>query len=107
MAKQKKIKPLNFEISLRLRQERVARGCTQENFAETLNISVEHYRKIESGAYRLNVEKFVILYREYGIDPTYLLVGKYSGEVICPEEDKATAGKKHSGRVSSYGSKLV
>jgi len=34
-------------------------GYTQEVFAETLDIGVEHYRKLESGAYGLQPEKSV------------------------------------------------
>ena len=38
-------------------------GYTQEAFAETLNISVEHYRKIESGICGLQPEKMLVLYK--------------------------------------------
>ena len=35
----------------------------------------EHYRKYESGATGLSADKLLILYKEYGIDPTYLITG--------------------------------
>ena len=36
----------------------------QEVFAETLDVGVEHYRKIESGVYGLQPEKMLILYEK-------------------------------------------
>lgn len=43
--------------------------------AEVLGVTVEHYRKFEAGATGLSVDKILILYRTYGIDPTYLITG--------------------------------
>lgn len=51
-------------------------GYTQETFAEALEVSVEHYRKLESGAYGLQPEKMLVLYEKYKIDPTYLITGE-------------------------------
>ena len=51
-------------------------GYTQETFAETLDVSVEHYRKLESGAYGLQPEKMLVLYEKYKIDPTCLITGE-------------------------------
>ena len=55
---------------------RTRQGITQEAFAEVLDVSVEHYRKIELGMYGLQRENMLILYEKYKIDPTYLLTGE-------------------------------
>ena len=50
-------------------------------FAETLDVGVEHYRKIESGVYGLQPEKMLILYEKYRIEPTYLVTGDTNHKV--------------------------
>lgn len=42
-------KEINIQIGKRLQTARENSGYTQEVFAETLDVGVEHYRKIESG----------------------------------------------------------
>jgi transcriptional regulator with XRE-family HTH domain len=68
-------KEINLQIGKRLQTARENNGYTQETFAEILEISVEHYRKIENGVYGLQPEKMLILYRMFKIDPTYLVTG--------------------------------
>lgn len=72
----KQKKELNIRIGQRLKTVRENSGYTQETFAETLDVGVEHYRKLESGAYSLQPEKMLILYETYKIDPTYLITGE-------------------------------
>ena len=43
-------KEINIQIGKRLQTARENSGYTQEVFAETLDVGVEHYRKIESGS---------------------------------------------------------
>ncbi len=69
-------KDININIGMRLQDARENIGCTQEMFAEELDVSVEHYRKIESGHYGLQPEKMLFLYMKYKIDPTYLITGE-------------------------------
>ncbi len=71
-----KKKDLNILIGKRLQNARVNAGYTQEMFAETLGVSVEHYRKLECGAYSLQPEKLLLLYEKYKIDLTGLIAGK-------------------------------
>ena len=59
-------KEINIQIGKRLQTARENSGYTQEVFAETLDVGVEHYRKIESGVYGLQPEKMLILYEYYG-----------------------------------------
>lgn len=68
-------KEINIQIGKRLQEVRENSGYTQEEFAEILEIGVEHYRKLEGGLHGLQVEKMLVLYREFKIDPTYLITG--------------------------------
>ena len=52
-------KEINIQIGKRLQTARENSGYTQEVFAETLDVGVEHYRKIESGVYGLQPEKML------------------------------------------------
>lgn len=71
-------KELNILIGQRLKSARENSGYTQETFAETLNVGVEHYSKLENGMYGLQPEKMLILYEKYKIDPTYLITGEHN-----------------------------
>lgn len=66
----------NIQTGMRLQNARLQSGYTIEEFAKTLNISNEHYRKLESGAYRLSAKKMQTLYKVYQIDPAYLITGE-------------------------------
>lgn len=69
-------RPENIEVGRRLHDARENLGYTQAQFAEMLSVTDEHYRKIESGASGLTIEKMKILYRKLSIDPTYLIIGE-------------------------------
>lgn len=66
----------NVEIGIRLRAIRMNLGKSQSDFAEVLDISDDHYRKVESGSSGLTIEKVKVLYEKLSIDPTYLLIGR-------------------------------
>lgn len=68
-------KEINIQIGKRLKEARETNGFTQEKLAEVLDVGVEHYRKLESGMYGLQLEKMLLLYEKYKIDPTYLITG--------------------------------
>lgn len=68
-------KEINIQIGKRLQTARENSGYTQEVFAETLDVGVEHYRKIESGVYGLQPEKMLILYEKYRIERLIWLRG--------------------------------
>ena len=55
-------------VGNRLQTARKNIRYTQEAFAETLGISVEHYRKLESGVYALQLEKMLLLYKTYKME---------------------------------------
>lgn len=69
-------KEINIQIGNRLQQVRESGGYSQDKFAEALNITVEHYRKLENGTYGMQSDKFSILYHRFGIDPGYLITGE-------------------------------
>mgnify|MGYP003294705580 CR=1 FL=1 len=69
-------KDTNIQIGKRLREARNNLGRKQAEFAYILEVSEEHYRKYESGATGLSADKLLILYKEYDIDPTYLITGQ-------------------------------
>lgn len=74
-------KDINEAIGRRLQNARENTGCTQEQFAELLEVGVEHYRKIEKGVYGLQPEKMLILYEKYKVDCTYLITGEMKQEL--------------------------
>ena len=103
-------KEINMQIGKRLQSVRENSGYTQEAFAETLEVSVEHYRKLESGVYGLLPEKMLILYKKYRIDPTYLITGEknhiFDLEMFlsnCSKEER----NKFVGQALSYIKKLI
>lgn len=74
MDKQKK--EANIQVGKRLRDARTNLGISQAEFAADFGVSEEHYRKYESGATGVSADKLLVLYRNYGIDPTYLITGQ-------------------------------
>lgn len=76
MAVTKVKKDTNVGAGARLRSSRINLGRSTDEFAKTLGISEDHYRKLESGATGLSADKLMKLYREYNLDPTYLVTGQ-------------------------------
>ena len=67
-------KDTNIQIGKRLREARRNMNIDKAEIAEVLGVTVEHYRKFEAGSTGLSVDKILILYQTYGIDPTYLIL---------------------------------
>lgn len=85
----------NIEIGARLRSIRINLGKSQAEFAEAMELSDDHYRKIESGSAGLTIEKVRLLHEKLCIDPTYLLTGENPKEfdldkylVNCSKEQR-------------------
>ena len=74
MDKQKK--EANIQVGKRLRDAMTNLGISQAEFAADFGVSEEHYRKYESGATGVSADKLLVLYKNYGIDPTYLITGQ-------------------------------
>ena len=88
-------KELNVLVGYRLQIARENGGYTQEEFAETLDVTVEHYRKVELGVYGLQRENMLLLYQKYKIDPTFLITGERSSSsdfelslINCTREER-------------------
>lgn len=75
-------KKANQEVGKRLREARKNLARFQAEFAEALNVSEEHYRRYESGATGLSVDKLYILFHEFGINPTYLVTGEHPDDKL-------------------------
>ncbi|MGN0431562.1 MAG: helix-turn-helix domain-containing protein [Lachnospiraceae bacterium] len=73
-------KSTNVEIGNRLREIRENLSKSQAELAEILDVSDDHYRKLESGTTSLTIEKVRLLYEKLHVDPTYLLVGRRQEE---------------------------
>ena len=71
-----KRKDANIQVAKRLRDARTNLGMSQAEFAADFGVSEEHYRKYESGATGVSADKLLVLYKNYGIDPTYLITGQ-------------------------------
>lgn len=71
-------KNLNVQIGNRLREARKNMNIDKSEIAQLLDVGDEHYRKLEAGSTGISVDKLLLLYETYGIDPTYLITGKCS-----------------------------
>ncbi|MBQ3515021.1 MAG: helix-turn-helix transcriptional regulator [Lachnospiraceae bacterium] len=104
-------KNANIQIGKRLREARTNLGRTQAEFAISLGVSEEHYRKYESGATGLSAAKLLILLQEYGIDPTYLVAGSCMKNDFDVEYYIANCNKEQKDafidRVLEYMSRIV
>lgn len=99
----------NVEIGARLRIIRENLGKSQAEFAEILDVTDDHYRKIENGSTGLTLEKVRVLYEKLNIDPTYLLAGEKMEEfdldkylVNCSREQRARLLKRCLEYISAY-----
>lgn len=88
-------KEQNIEMGSRLKRMRENLGCSQGDFAATLKITEEHYRRLELGINRIVTDKLKILLDVYGISADYILSGKENTEypdqiesylTICTDE---------------------
>lgn len=66
---------INLQVGRRLREARLNLNIKKAEFAEVLEVSEEHYRKLEAGKTGLSADKMYILHTRYDIDPTYLITG--------------------------------
>lgn len=69
-------KELYIAMGDRLREYRNNKGLTQDKVAELLGMSLTYYGRIERGLSGLSLEKLIMVQKELGIDPTYLLTGE-------------------------------
>lgn len=95
----------NIELSERLRQLRKSAGLSQEQLAETLDISRQAVSKWESGASSPEAHNIIRLARLYGISTDSILLGEFpvleTGDTVremadttFQEEEKPSAREK-------------
>lgn len=78
--------------SRRIRELRVAAGCTQEFVADRIGISLDGYRKLERGINGAKVDTLVAIATLYNVSIDYLVYGleiSYSNAVF----DSLTEGE--------------
>lgn len=64
------------EVGLRIKKLRKQNGITQEQLAETLNITVNQLYRVESGLSAGSVDLVVELSAHFDVSLDYLLLGK-------------------------------
>lgn len=64
--------------SMRIRELRVATGCTQEFVADQIGISLDGYRKLERGVNGAKVDTLVAIAELYNVSMDYLVYGQKS-----------------------------
>lgn len=69
-------KEINVNIGFRLKKYRNEKGLTQEQMAERMEMSLNYYGQIERGECGISLEKILLLYKSFDIEPTYLLTGE-------------------------------
>lgn len=88
-------KELYANIGKRLKQIRLNKGYTQEEFSEIIEISPAYYGKIERGCHGLFLEKLIMLHEKLDVDLTYVLTGNINSTLIfdkileeCPPDKR-------------------
>lgn len=66
----------------RIRQLRIESGLTQEQVAETLNISRTFYSRVETGEKGCSIDLFVQVSNLFHVSLDYLVLGKYSNDLL-------------------------
>lgn len=62
-------------IGQRIKKARLAKGFTQDNLAESLNVSVAYLSRIETGSIRINLPRLNEICNLLGITESYVLSG--------------------------------
>ena len=68
------------EFGKRIQRLRKSHGKTQEEIANELDVSYEHYKKVEIGTRTCSMYLLVVLSTYYGISTDYLLTGRDYGD---------------------------
>lgn len=63
------------EIGKRIRQMRRAKGMTQEQLAEKLNVSPDHLAKVETGKHGCSLEILIDISIFFAVSLDYLVLG--------------------------------
>ena len=80
---------MNYDLEKsgnRIRQLRIKSGFIQEQIAEVLNIDRSFYSRIESGKSGCSVDLLVQLSELFKVSLDYLILGKYSRNLLTDTE---------------------
>lgn len=105
-------KNTNLQVGKRLREARINMNIDKSEIANVLDVTLEHYRKLEAGTTGLSVPKVFALYKKYKIDPTYLITGVSNNKMEFELEYFVANSSKEQRdeffeRVLTYVSKLI
>ncbi|MCD7817662.1 MAG: helix-turn-helix domain-containing protein [Lachnospiraceae bacterium] len=64
------------EVGERIRALRMGRNITQAEVAEALNISIEHYKRIETGRRGCSIDILISVKMYFGVSLDYLVLGE-------------------------------
>mgnify|MGYP001051184097 CR=1 FL=1 len=76
---------VNGEIGRRLRKVRLMLGIKVKDMADSLGLTVGHYRKLERGEHAINASLLTLLHGIYGIDLNYLITGRAREEDLAKD----------------------
>lgn len=74
---------INHMVGRRLRKIRNMLDISCEEMAETLELSLGHFQKLERGEHALSPVRLKVLRETYGIDLNYLITGRSREEDIA------------------------
>lgn len=74
---------INGKIGRRLRGVRQMLGVRGKEMADSLGLTVGHYRKLERGEHAISLPLLIMLNAQYGIDLNYLITGKSREEDLA------------------------
>lgn len=74
---------INIVVGRRLRRIRKMLNLSSEDMAETLELSVGHFQKLERGDHAFSLIRLKALREIYGIDLNYLITGRSKEEDIA------------------------
>lgn len=70
----------------RIKQLRKAKGLTQEQLSEQLNISVGYLGRLEAGQYGGSIDLLIDISTTFGVSLDYLILGKPSDKNITKQK---------------------
>ena len=85
------------EFGKRIKALRKERGLTIQQMADELNISYEHYKKIENGAHGCSIALLLDISEYLDVSTDYLLKGRSSGKSLSVQKQLSAMQEMLSG----------
>lgn len=90
-------------LGSRIKAQRLAKGTTQEHFAEHMDVSVGYVSQMERGITKISLDRLAIISDYLDCDMGFLLEGTNSGDEAYLEKDFNVLYK----RLSSYEKRIL